>query len=105
LTSWIGEPSPIKAAGNLDDIAAMDSADAIARRPLGDRPDLKNRHYAILVTNGGNISSFLREQMTDARHRGTGRCAGLRSQRDPAPIHAGGLAAHQSKKNRQTKTP
>jgi hypothetical protein len=34
-----------------DDIAAMDSADRIARRLLGERPDLKNRHYSILVTN------------------------------------------------------
>ena len=34
-----------------DDIAAMDSADAIARRLLGERPELKNRHYWILVTN------------------------------------------------------
>jgi len=34
-----------------DDIAAMDSADAIARRLLGERPDLKKRYYAILVTN------------------------------------------------------
>jgi uncharacterized protein DUF6894 len=34
-----------------DDIAAMDSADNIARRVLGERPELKNRHYAIVVTN------------------------------------------------------
>jgi len=34
-----------------DDIAAMDSADVIARRLLGERPDLKNRHYSILVTD------------------------------------------------------
>jgi hypothetical protein len=34
-----------------DDIAAMDSADAIARRLLGERPELKNRHCSILVTN------------------------------------------------------
>jgi hypothetical protein len=34
-----------------DDIAAMDSADAMARRLLGERPDLKKRYYAILVTN------------------------------------------------------
>jgi hypothetical protein len=34
-----------------DDIAAMDSADDIARRLLGKHPDLKNRHYSILVTN------------------------------------------------------
>jgi uncharacterized protein DUF6894 len=34
-----------------DDISAMDSADEIARRLLGDQPDLKKRHYAILVTN------------------------------------------------------
>jgi hypothetical protein len=34
-----------------DDIAAMDSADRIARRVLGEHPDLKNRHYSILVTN------------------------------------------------------
>jgi hypothetical protein len=29
----------------------MDSADAIARRLLGERPDLKHGHYCILVTN------------------------------------------------------
>lgn len=34
-----------------DDIVAMDSADALAQRILKQRPDLKNRHYAILVTN------------------------------------------------------
>jgi hypothetical protein len=34
-----------------DDIAAMDSADNIARRVLCERPELKNRHYAIVVTN------------------------------------------------------
>ncbi|MBR1125816.1 hypothetical protein JQ628_30125 [Bradyrhizobium lablabi] len=34
-----------------DDIAAMDSADAIARRLLGERPELRKRYYAILVTN------------------------------------------------------
>lgn len=34
-----------------DDIIAMDSADALAQRILDQRPELKNRHYAILVTN------------------------------------------------------
>jgi hypothetical protein len=34
-----------------DDIAAMDSADSIARRLIGERPDLRKRYYAILVTN------------------------------------------------------
>jgi hypothetical protein len=34
-----------------DDIAAMDSADELARRILDERPELKSRHYAILVTN------------------------------------------------------
>lgn len=34
-----------------DDIAAIDSADDIARRLLGERPELKKRHCAILVTN------------------------------------------------------
>jgi Domain of unknown function (DUF6894) len=34
-----------------DDIEAMDSADLIARRVLKTYPDIKNRHYAILVTN------------------------------------------------------
>lgn len=40
-----------------DDIVAMDCADTIARRLLGDRPELKNRHYSIVVTNaeGGEI--------------------------------------------------
>jgi hypothetical protein len=33
------------------DIEAIDSADQIARRLLDERPYLKNRHYAILVTN------------------------------------------------------
>jgi hypothetical protein len=35
----------------IDDIEAMDSADTIARRLLERLPHLKNRHYAILVTN------------------------------------------------------
>ena len=34
-----------------DDIAAMDSADTIARSLLQRLPQLKNRHYAVLVTN------------------------------------------------------
>ncbi len=34
-----------------DDIKALDGAEEIARKLLRDRPDLKNRHYAILVTN------------------------------------------------------
>jgi hypothetical protein len=34
-----------------DDIEAMDSADLLARRILDERPDLKHRHYVILVTN------------------------------------------------------
>lgn len=34
-----------------DDIVAIDSADLLARRLLERRPDLKNRHYAILVTH------------------------------------------------------
>jgi hypothetical protein len=29
----------------------MDSADTLARRILDERPDLKSRHYSILVTN------------------------------------------------------
>ena len=35
----------------LDDIEAIDSADALARRILDEQPDLKSRHYSILVTN------------------------------------------------------
>ena len=35
----------------VDDLAAMDSADAIARRILDRRPDLRKRHFAILITN------------------------------------------------------
>jgi len=35
----------------LDDVAAMDSADTIARRILNKRPELRNRHFAILITN------------------------------------------------------
>lgn len=35
----------------IDDIEAMDSADALARRILDERPELKSRHYSILVTN------------------------------------------------------
>ncbi len=35
----------------MDDIQAMNSADTIARRLLERLPHLKNRHYAILVTN------------------------------------------------------
>ncbi|WP_407153899.1 DUF6894 family protein [Bradyrhizobium sp. STM 3557] len=34
-----------------DDIVAMDSADALARRLLGERPDLRNRDFSVLVTN------------------------------------------------------
>jgi hypothetical protein len=34
-----------------DDIEAMDSADELARRLLDEHPDLRNRHYAVLVTN------------------------------------------------------
>jgi hypothetical protein len=34
-----------------DDIEAMDSADALARRLLDKHPDLRNRNYAVLVTN------------------------------------------------------
>ena len=34
-----------------DDIEAMDSADKMARQILDERPDLKSRHYAIVVTN------------------------------------------------------
>ena len=35
----------------MEDIEAMNSADTIARRLLERLPQLKNRHYAILVTN------------------------------------------------------
>jgi hypothetical protein len=35
-----------------DDIAAMDAADLLAKRLLQERPELKNRAFAILVTNG-----------------------------------------------------
>jgi hypothetical protein len=34
-----------------DDVEAMDSADAIARRILNTRPDLRKRHFSILITN------------------------------------------------------
>jgi hypothetical protein len=34
-----------------DDIEAMDSADAIARRILNERPELRSQHYSILVTD------------------------------------------------------
>ena len=34
-----------------DDVEAMDSADAIARRILDERPDLRKRQFAILITN------------------------------------------------------
>lgn len=34
-----------------DDIGAMDSADALARRLLDQHPSLRNRQFAILVTN------------------------------------------------------
>ncbi len=33
------------------DIEAMDSADMIARRILQERPELKDRHYLIVVTD------------------------------------------------------
>ena len=35
----------------VDDIAAIDSADRIARRLIERLPQLKNNHYAVLVTN------------------------------------------------------
>ena len=38
-------------ANLADDIEAMNSADVIARRLLERLPQLKNRHYAVLVTN------------------------------------------------------
>jgi hypothetical protein len=34
-----------------DDIRAMDEAEEISRRLLRERPELKNRHYSILVSN------------------------------------------------------
>lgn len=34
-----------------DDIAALDVAEEIARRLLTERPELRNRHFSILVTN------------------------------------------------------
>ena len=34
-----------------DDIEAMDAADFRARRILDEQPELKDRHYAIVVTN------------------------------------------------------
>ncbi|MDB5620725.1 MAG: hypothetical protein JWQ24_4963 [Tardiphaga sp.] len=34
-----------------DDIQAMDVAEGIARRLIQERPELKNRHVAILVSN------------------------------------------------------
>ena len=35
----------------LDDVEAMNSADRIARRILNKRPELRKRHFAILITN------------------------------------------------------
>ena len=34
-----------------DDIQAVDVAEGIARRLIQERPELKNRHFAILVSN------------------------------------------------------
>jgi uncharacterized protein DUF6894 len=34
-----------------DDVEAMDTADMIARRVLREQPDVRNRHYCILVTD------------------------------------------------------
>jgi hypothetical protein len=34
-----------------DDIKAMDVAEELARRLLKERPELKDRHYSILVSN------------------------------------------------------
>ena len=34
-----------------DDIQTMDVAEGIARRLIQERPELKNRHFAILVSN------------------------------------------------------
>jgi hypothetical protein len=54
-----------------DDIAAMDSADEIARRLLRDRPDLKKRHYVILVTNqdGDEVCRFPLDIIHQCRSR------------------------------------
>ena len=41
------------AAELAGDIEAMDSADLMGRRLLNDMPNLKNRHYSILVTKEG----------------------------------------------------
>jgi hypothetical protein len=35
----------------VDDIEAIDSADVIARQLLDERPELKGRHYSVLVTD------------------------------------------------------
>jgi len=34
-----------------DDMVAMDTADGIVRRLLSERPELKNQHFAIRVSN------------------------------------------------------
>jgi hypothetical protein len=34
-----------------DDIVALDVAEEIAKRLLAERPELRNRHFSILVTN------------------------------------------------------
>jgi hypothetical protein len=34
-----------------DDIEAMDCADSIARRVMQEQPEVRNRHFAILVCN------------------------------------------------------
>jgi hypothetical protein len=34
-----------------DDIVAMDTADMIARRVLEEQPEVRNRHFAVLVCN------------------------------------------------------
>ena len=43
-----------------DEIAAMDAAELLARRLVRERPELKNRGFAILVTdeNGEEICRF-----------------------------------------------
>jgi len=50
LVDWKGVADQ-GVADRSNDIEAMDSADAMARRLLGARPDLRKRYCAILVTN------------------------------------------------------
>ena len=79
LVDWKGVADQ-GVADRSNDIEAMDSADAMARRLLGARPDLRKRYCAILVTKSSayrSISSIelacACEEKTDGKFRSGNR--------------------------------